>query len=506
SSYVVMTGVAIAQAETVCWQRSPLVIVDRCKCADRREGSLLDEARPAAAGMAIHKGLLPLEDATVVREADAPVLARVAQRMCGKAFSATPAPRAHRRGSAGKPRTPPRHACEGRHRTSAGTPVARLARRARAFVCLRYRTCLLGYLSGLLTCDQTLYLSTIRGLLGAKNTAWLGVSPHPRLNGCAEKPSWQAEHVTRPSTKPPTQIQPGAILQHHFRAALEQRMHFTNAGQVDQRAAVDAQEACGVELGQQVAQGVAVQVADRADVDVQVVAVGADPVDVVDGEYADVFAVAHAEALRVAAGRRWFDRSVMRGVQALPMPVHPRHGLVEAGLLDRLEYVVQRHRVERLQCVFGEGGGEYHQWQTVRRQFVQQFEAVHAGHLDVQEQQVRAQHAHGLHRFRGVAALADDLNFGVRGQCLTQRQARQHFVVDQYGAQAWCVHAACSANGKRTSARVPPPVSGVSSSCAASPNSMRRRERVLPKPMPSAVPAGGRPRPSSSTRSCRWPP
>jgi hypothetical protein len=31
-------------------------------------------------------------------------------------------------------------------------------------------------------------------------------------------------------------------------------------------------------------------------VDVQVVAVGADPGDVVDGEYADVFAVAHAES------------------------------------------------------------------------------------------------------------------------------------------------------------------------------------------------------------------
>jgi hypothetical protein len=36
----------------------------------------------------------------------------------------------------GNPPSPPRHACEGRHRTSAGTPAARLAHRARAFVCL----------------------------------------------------------------------------------------------------------------------------------------------------------------------------------------------------------------------------------------------------------------------------------------------------------------------------------------------------------------------------------
>jgi hypothetical protein len=40
----------------------------------------------------------------------------------------------------------------------------------------RHQTCLLGYLSGLLTCDQTLHLSTIRSLLGAENTAWLGVT------------------------------------------------------------------------------------------------------------------------------------------------------------------------------------------------------------------------------------------------------------------------------------------------------------------------------------------
>jgi hypothetical protein len=37
----------------------------------------------------------------------------------------------------GNPLSPPRHACEGRHRTSAGTPAARLRVKRRAFVCLR---------------------------------------------------------------------------------------------------------------------------------------------------------------------------------------------------------------------------------------------------------------------------------------------------------------------------------------------------------------------------------
>jgi hypothetical protein len=37
----------------------------------------------------------------------------------------------------GNPVSPPRHACEGRHRTSAGTPAARLRVKRRVFVCLR---------------------------------------------------------------------------------------------------------------------------------------------------------------------------------------------------------------------------------------------------------------------------------------------------------------------------------------------------------------------------------
>jgi len=51
---------------------------------------------------------------------------------------------------------------------------------------------------------------------------------------------------------------------------------------------------------------------------------------------------------------------------------------------------------------------------------------------------------HGLHRLRGIAAFADDVHFVVCGQRLAQRQARQHLVVDQHGAQARHAHAACS--------------------------------------------------------------
>jgi hypothetical protein len=40
----------------------------------------------------------------------------------------------------------------------------------------RHQTCLLGYLSDVLTCDPTLHVSTVRGLLDAEATAWLGIT------------------------------------------------------------------------------------------------------------------------------------------------------------------------------------------------------------------------------------------------------------------------------------------------------------------------------------------
>lgn len=59
---------------------------------------------------------------------------------------------------------------------SADTPRALLPVLVQVTLATRHQTCLLGYLSGLLTGDPTLYLSTVRSLLGAKSTAWLGAT------------------------------------------------------------------------------------------------------------------------------------------------------------------------------------------------------------------------------------------------------------------------------------------------------------------------------------------
>ncbi len=58
----------------------------------------------------------------------------------------------------------------------ADTPRALLPVLVQVTLETRHQTCLLGYLSGVLTCNPTLYLSTVRSLLDVETTAWLGVT------------------------------------------------------------------------------------------------------------------------------------------------------------------------------------------------------------------------------------------------------------------------------------------------------------------------------------------
>ena len=59
---------------------------------------------------------------------------------------------------------------------AAETPQAFLSPLVQVALETKHQTCLLGYLSGLLARDSTLYLSTVRSLLDAEATAWLGVT------------------------------------------------------------------------------------------------------------------------------------------------------------------------------------------------------------------------------------------------------------------------------------------------------------------------------------------
>lgn len=108
-----------------------------------------------------------------------------------------------------------------------------------------------------------------------------------------------------------------------------------------------------------------------------------------------------------------------------------RHHLVEAILIDRLQRVIQSVGIERAQGVLAVGGGKHYHGQRARLQLVRESETVDIRHLNVEEYQLGLQGFDGLPGLGRVAAFAHDGNVRVRRQCLAQREARQHLVIDQ---------------------------------------------------------------------------
>ena len=99
--------------------------------------------------------------------------------------------------------------------------------------------------------------------------------------------------------------------------------------------------------------------------------------------------------------RRFFGR------QPAPDPVER---LLEPVGIHRLQQVVHRVHRERIDRVLVEGGHEHELRQDVRLdQPARDLEAGQAGHLDVEEQQVRLQLARRPQRADAVGRLADDL-------------------------------------------------------------------------------------------------
>src|SRR6266480_493877 len=204
---------------------------------------------------------------------------------------------------------------------------------------------------------------------------------------------------------------------------------------------------------------------------------------------------------------------------------HPRERRGEARIVDGFEQVVDRTRFERLDGVLVVGGDEHHHRQRLLRQVRQHFEPRHAGHLDIQEHQVRLVLLDGRERLTAAGALREDLEIGRRAQAQLDPAARQPLVIDDEGADfhacapraapagtacgfaAACGPAAADSSGSAISIRSP----GWRLSTAKrwfSPYSTARRSRVLERPTPRRSPEPApsrRPGPSSMTDSSSSP-
>ncbi len=115
----------------------------------------------------------------------------------------------------------------------------------------------------------------------------------------------------------------------------------------------------------------------------------------------------------------------------------------------RLEKIVERVELERLQRVALVGGHENHRRRLLERHEVaRHFQAADTRHLDVQQKDLGAACRHGLERLQAVARLAHDFGRDIRGdvsQQLLHALARRRLVIgNEYAQRRHAVSAGAS--------------------------------------------------------------
>jgi hypothetical protein len=200
-----------------------------------------------------------------------------------------------------------------------------------------------------------------------------------------------------------------------------------------------------------------------------------------------------------APSRRWRTCSLAR----------PRAS-VEALVAERLEQVVERPRVEGPQRVLVEGGDEDDHRHAGDADLAHHREAVHLGHLHVEQHEVGRVRADRRDGLASVRALAHQRDVGIVVQQPAHPRAGQRLVVDDeraHGDRRMGGHAlpaaASDRHGSSTRTTAPPCAPACRWSRAAPPYSRSRRARVLARPSPAApdVAVAARPAPSSATSS-----
>ena len=129
---------------------------------------------------------------------------------------------------------------------------------------------------------------------------------------------------------------------------------------------------------------------------------------------------------------------------------------VQARVLDRLQKIVERVRLERLQCVLIVRGDEHGQRHLRRRHRAQQLEAVDAGHLHVEQHQLGLMFGDREECLAAVAGFGDDFDVGMSRQAQRQAASGQRFVVNDQRTQAHRATSSSSrSSGRRSVTRVP---------------------------------------------------
>lgn len=139
-------------------------------------------------------------------------------------------------------------------------------------------------------------------------------------------------------------------------------------------------------------------------------------------------------ACRFRAG---LDRVLATGLFRLPGREDPGQGLFQACCCDGLEQVVSDAGFKGLDGIMGIGSDQNDDWLAAGEhglQGIDQLEAVHLWHFDVDKQEVRHKLANLPEEIGDIGKLADDLDFRKGSQLHFQAFLGQVFIVDDDGS------------------------------------------------------------------------
>ena len=199
-----------------------------------------------------------------------------------------------------------------------------------------------------------------------------------------------------------------------------------------------SQEVRRVEAGLQFAHGLAQDVGFAAAVQADVVIGGLDPVDLFKLDEDDAAVVAHGDAVGGALVLRealhQFEESRIGAPRPLLAQAHfgALQRVEEAAPVERFQQIIERVHFEGADRVVFISGGEDDQRAQLRQCF-KHFKAIEFGHLDVEEQDIRACLRQHGDRLRAVGAFTDDFTFLLQREQPADASPRQPLIVhDQH--------------------------------------------------------------------------
>jgi hypothetical protein len=206
---------------------------------------------------------------------------------------------------------------------------------------------------------------------------------------------------------------------------------------------VDADEERGIERGGELFDGFTEQEGFCADVDVGVVVSGFDPFDFGDVDEEILGAVGNQESLRIGGAYGFILGEDFEETSKLLM--RGQRGFCGDRLFDMLEHRVQALGFDGFgQIVDGVnfegsngvsvvGGDENGGGHVCGADFLDDFEAGVAGHLDVQKNEIDGLEFEGGENFPAVATLFDNFDFRIGGEEEAETLSGEGFVIGDEG-------------------------------------------------------------------------